>query len=214
MSIRFLPDLVGTLQSYFRIAGIRLKNTADTLLSIRNKADTEYRDVAARGVELRLAAGTNKVALAIASEPAGDLTLNLPVADGATNQALCTDGSGQLSFVTVATGANAVKAEDQVIAFGSTSPVAIVALPAGATVQRVTVEVETAFDGTPSLSVGLAGDTAKYFGATDVDLATAAVYEAAPMVEEAGAVSPIVTYAAGSASVGSARVTVQWVVPG
>ena len=52
-------------------------------------------------------------------------------------------------------------------------------------------------------------------GATDMDLTTAlSTFETAPMIEEPGAVSPIVTYAAGGATMGSARVTIWWALPG
>jgi hypothetical protein len=92
--------------------------------------------------------------------------------------------------------------------------VSIVVLPAGSTIERVMVEVETAFDGTPSLSVGVAGTTSKYMGTTDMDLSAIATFEVAPMIEEAGSVTPIVTYSAGGSTVGSARVTIWWVLPG
>lgn len=208
---RFLSDLAGTLLTGFRIGANKLLS-ASGVITARNSADNA--NVALAASEVRVLGASYKTTLQPAASQAADLALKLPGADGATNQALATDGAGNLSFITVTTGANSVKAEDQVIPFGSTSPVTIVVLPAGATIQKVTVEVETAFNGTPSLSVGVVGTTSKYMGTTDMDLATAAIYEVNPMIEEAGAVSPIVTYSAGGASVGSARVTVQWVLPG
>jgi hypothetical protein len=209
---RYLSDLAGTLWASFRV-GLNRLVSASGVITARNAADSANVDIAAAAARLVNADG-KKTTLSSATGLAADVAFKLPAADGATNQAMATDGSGNLSFITVATGANAVKSEDQLIAFGSTSPVAIVVLPAGATIQKVTVEVETAFDGTPSLSVGVAGTPSKYMGATDMDLSTVAIFQVEPMIEEVGSVTPIVTYAAGSASVGSARVTVQWVLPG
>jgi hypothetical protein len=209
---RYLSDLAGTLLAGFRI-GLNKFVSASGVITARDKADGN--NVALAASELRVIGASYKTTLQpAASGQAADLALKLPAADGATNQAMVTDGSGNLSFITVATGANAMKSEDQVIPFGSTSPVTIAALPGGVTIQKVTVDVETAFDGAPSLSVGVVGTTSKYMAATDIDLALVAIFEVSPMIEEAGAVSPIVTYAAGGATAGSARVTVQWVLPG
>jgi len=211
MPARFLSDLAGTLRTAFRIGVNRLENVSGILTSRTNAgADAP---VAASTLQLKNSGNANKVVLQSFATGA-ELTFTLPAADGATNQAMVTDGAGNLTFATVATGANTVKAEDQLIPFGSTSPVTVVTLPAGATIMSVSVEVETAFNGTPSLSVGLTGNLSKYMGSGDLDLAVLGSYEVAPMIEEAGAVSPIVTYAAGGASVGSARVTVQWSIPG
>jgi hypothetical protein len=208
----YLSDLAGTLLSGFRI-GLNKFVSASGVITARDKADAV--NVAIAASEARLLGATYKTVLQpAASGQAADLSLKLPPADGATNQGIGTDGAGNLSFITFATGANAVKAEDQVIAYNQSSPTTIVVLPAGATIQRVTVEVETAFDGAPSLSVGVVGTTSKYMGTTDMDLDVAAIFQVEPMIEEVGSVTPIVTYAAGGATVGSARVTVQWVLPG
>jgi hypothetical protein len=209
---RYISDLAGTLLSGFRI-GLNKLVSAAGVVTFRNKEDTA--NVAVAASEARLLGATYQTTLAPASSgQTGNLTFRMPAADGSTDQAVCTDGAGNFIFRTIATGANAVKCEDQVIAFGSASPVTVVALPAGATIQRVTCEVETAFNGTPSLSVGLVGTISKYMGTTDMDLAVAATYEVAPMIEEAGAVSPIITYSAGGATIGSARISLQWVIPG
>ncbi|MEY2653570.1 MAG: hypothetical protein RLZZ524_598 [Pseudomonadota bacterium] len=215
MSDRFLSDLVGTLKSSLRIAGIRLKNVSDTVLRARNKADTQDVGLGAASMDLRLPAGTNRVRLAIGSEPAADLEYKLPVADGATDQALVTDGAGQTSWKTVGTGANQVKADTETIAFGTSSPVTILTPPASCTIKRVTVEVETAFDGTaPNLSVGVSGTPARYMATTENDLKTLGIYEVMPEYEEDGTPEAIiVTFNADSSSAGSCRVCVEYANP-
>lgn len=211
---RFLSDLAGTLLAGFRI-GVNKLVAASGVITARNAADNADVELAASGFRAKGATYKTTVKAASSGQSA-DIAIELPAALGSNGQALVDDGTGtgKLVWATVSTGANAVKAEDQVIAFGSTSPVSIVALPAGSTVSKIVVDVETAFDGAPSLSVGLVGSTSKYMGTTDMDLAQVASFEVQPSIEEAGAVTPIVTYAAGGASVGSARVTVHWVLPG
>ena len=210
---RYLSDLAGTLLAGFRI-GVNKFVSAAGVITARDKADTA--NVAIAASENRLLGASFKTTLKSASVgQAADVTFEMPAALGAANQAMADDGTGKLKFITVSTGANALKAEDQLIPYNSASPVTIIALPAGATIERVAVEVETVFDGTPSLSVGIVGTPAKYMGATDMDLTTAlSTFETAPMIEEPGAVSPIVTYAAGGATMGSARVTIWWALPG
>lgn len=207
---RYLSDLAGTLRSSFRIGVNKLENVTGTLTSRTNA-----------GVDAPFAASAQQLKGATSGtatlQPAAvttDYTVTLPAAQGAVNQTLRNNGSGVLTWETFDPALNGVKAEDQVIVAGSTSPVTIVVLPAGATIQKVIVEVETIFDGAPSLSVGVTGTAAKYMAATDMDLAVAAIYEVEPMIEESLSVSPIVTYAAGGATVGQARVTVQWALPG
>jgi hypothetical protein len=81
----------------------------------------------------------------------------------------------------------------------------------------VEVVVDTPFDGTsPQLSVGISGTTAKYMGATANDLKAVAMtrFVAHPNHEPVGTTEAIiVTYAADSSSVGSARVLVTYSVP-
>lgn len=211
MPARYLSDLAGTLRAALRIGVNKLENVAGILTSRTNAGV----DAPIAASEAQLKGATYKTALAPATAgQAADLSFKLPAADGATNQAMVTDGAGNLSFATVATGANAVKAEDQIVNFGDSSPIAVVTLPAGAVIQRVVVDVETAFDGTPTMSVGVNAAPSRYMGTGDIDLNTVGTYEVSPMFEEAASEAPEIAYAAGGATVGVARVTVQWTVPG
>lgn len=217
MALRFLSDLAGTLNSWFRIAGIRLKNVTDTVLQIRNKADTEYRDVGVRSVDLRRTTGTNKVGLSIGSEPAADIDYKFPVAYGSSGQVLADDGTGQLSWQTVATAQNTVKAQQETILHNSGSSVVIFTPPDGATIRAVLVEVEVAFNGAGvQLSVG--NDTVQtlYMGTNQNELDVAGrIFEVAPM-EEVGVTPEAVKvfFTAGTgASAGTARVTVEYSLP-
>jgi hypothetical protein len=89
-------------------------------------------------------------------------------------------------------------------------------LPPDAVVRRVAVVVDTAFDGTPSLSVGVTGTTSKYMGSTQVDLTAAAgtVFEADPGLDADGSSEDLIaTYSAGGATAGAARILVEYGVP-
>ena len=216
MADRFIADFVGTLKTYARIAGLRLANAGDTVLEIRDKAGTAFRDLRSRAVSFRLATGTNEVKLQIPSEPAANITFNLPVTTGSTGQVLSTDGTGTLSWSSVAVSSNQMLSQQEVIAFNSSSPVTVFTPPALATILSVMVEVETVFNATtPTLSVGVAGTVTRYMGATDNDLSVAATYEVQPLYEESASPSAIiVTFSPGTGgTTGSARVTVNYANP-
>lgn len=213
MSDRILADLIGTLKTYFRFGNLRLKDNSG-VLEAKNKADTAYANVAAAGLVLQ-GATSGVTTLTPADEQTE--SWELPDADGSTGQAMVTDGSGKLSFATVATGSNAVKSETETVVFDASSPITIFTPPASAHILTVIADVETAFDATgASLSVGIAGTTTKYMGATDNDLAIAAVYEVSPNFEEDETPDAvIITFSAGTGgSAGAAKVKVIYANPG
>ena len=87
-------------------------------------------------------------------------------------------------------------------------------LPANAIIDHVDVIVDTAFDGTPSLTVGVSGDTARYMGSGDNFLNEVAVWRTHPGIDaNVSTEALIATYSAGGATVGSARVIVAYAVP-
>ena len=108
------------------------------------------------------------------------------------------------------------KVDTTTVAFGATSPVAAFTRPANSVVTMVEVDVDTAFDGTaPSLSVGIAGSTAKYMPATALDLKTADIFEYTPgLPAEAASEDIIITFNGDSSTQGSARVQVYYAIPG
>ncbi len=60
------------------------------------------------------------------------------------------------------------------INWNSTSPVAVLVLPADQSLDTVSVEVVTPFDGTaPTVTIGVAGDQARYMATTDSDITEA-----------------------------------------
>lgn len=223
-------DLVGTVSGYVRLGltGVRLKNSSGDL-AIRNAGDSADAAVTTSKVNV------SGDALDINSDAAGSgddwkytiqrpssgmtaaVTLTLPVDDGSASQVLSTDGNGVLSWASAGTTSQCATVDTTTVAFGDSSPVSAFTLPANAVVDEVEVIVDTAFDGTaPTLSVGIAGTTAKYMGTTGNDLkATAGTrFVAHPNEAPVGTTEAIiVTFNADGSAAGSARVLVTYSVP-
>lgn len=211
--MKIISDLVGTLQSYLRIGTVQVKNDSG-VVRMRNAGDTVNVPMTA-SIIAAIAADGKRSGFSVPEGMSGDVDYTMPNADGSTNQVLMTNGSKVLSWGTVAIDNNTVKEQIEVIAFGTTSPVAMFTPPANARIMKVLVDVETAFNGTaPTLSVGVAGGTSRYMGTTENLLKTAGLYEVSPMYEEDGTPDEvIVTFNMDSSSEGSCRVSVTYANP-
>jgi len=222
-------DLLGTTKTFLRIgfSGPRLKDVSGNL-AIRNPGDsadaeltTAKLNVSGNAVDLNSdAAGAGvdwKYTLQRPSSGMGAaVTLTLPPDDGSPDQVLKTDGSGVLSWTSAASTEASDKIDTTTLAFDATSPVAMFTLPANAVIEKIQVIIDTAFDGTPSASVGIAGTVSKYLAATEIDLTMPAttVFEIHPgVVAPGGTEALIITYAQGGATAGSARFLVFYAIP-
>ena len=222
-------DLFGTTKAFFKIGGttgVRLKNSAGNL-SVRNTGDTADSEITASKLN------NSGDALVINSDAAGaaadwkltlqraaagmtaDVVLTLPIDDGTTGQVLQTDGSGILTWVSAGSTAMAEKLDSTALAFGTVSPVAMFSTGAGDIIDHIDVFVDTPFNGTPSLSIGIAGTTSKYAGTSDIDLTAAAgtKFNVNPGLAAAGIEALIASYVAGGASAGAARIVVHYATP-
>lgn len=222
-------DLLGTSLAKLQIGigGVNLKNSSGNLL-VRNPADNADASLTASTVNVSgnsfvinsdAAASGSDYSITIARPTSGmsaSYTLTLPVDDGSANYVLQTDGNGVTSWVANSGATNQLATDTTSLAFGSSSTVSMFTLPANAVVQAVRVIIDTAFNGTPSLSVGISGTTSKYLSSTQVDLTGAAqsIYEAYPGRASVGTTEAIIaTYSAGSASAGAARIEVDYTIP-
>lgn len=222
-------DLFGTTKSFFKIGsttGVRLKNVTGNL-EVRNTGDSADAEVTASKVKISGeileinsdAAGAAADWKYTIQRPAAGMTaavtLTLPVDDGTASQVLSTDGSGNLSWVSAADTALALKLNSTSLAFGTASPVAMFTTGAADIIDHIDVVIDTAFDGTPTMSVGIVGTTSKYMGTGEVDLTAAAttIFRVHPGLDAAGAEALIITYAAAGASAGAARVLVYYATP-
>ena len=222
-------DLLGTSLTSFQlgIAGLRLKNSTAKIRA-RNAADNADAPlvgsvIAASGDFIEInedAAGALADWKYTVSRPAAGmtaaLTLVLPPNAGTPGFALTTDGAGNAAWSAVASGTDKQITDTTSIAFGSAASVAMFNLPIGGVIDTVKVVVDTAFNGTPTLSVGITGTLSKYLSATSVDLTAAAttVFEVTPGVPAPAAIEALLaSFAAGGATAGAARVLVSYSIP-
>lgn len=223
-------DIVGTVFDYFRIGltGVRLKNVSGNL-AVRNPDDTADASITASGVNVSGdsivinsdAADTGSDRSITITRPSSGMsaayTLILPVDDGTPSQVLQTDGGGVLSWVTAGgSTADRIGVDSTSFTSGSTATVNMFTLPANAIVIALTIIIDTPFDGSPSVSIGITGSVSKYFPATQVDLLQSAktAFENSPNELPVGTTEDLIlTYTAGGATVGAARAVVMYVVP-
>lgn len=211
MATRVISDLIGTLKTYFKVGTVRIVDNS-AVLEAKNASGAAYVPIGASSAQLQGAGGLTTLA---PHASASGLTITLPQTGGSTGQALVTDGAGATSWATMGTGANQVKKDTTSLVFGSSSPVTMFTPPANALIQRVTVIVDTAFDGTaPQVSIGISGTPAKYMGAGENDLKTTGSYEVSPEFLEDGTPDAIIaTYVADSSAAGAARIVVEYANP-
>lgn len=225
-------DILGTLAQRFQIGlkGPAIKNNAGAV-EVRNAADDAYAEIRAAlfatfGNDFELNAGAASAGadwkMRLRRPSTGmthDITLVLPATDPAPGQALTVASfEGDvvtLQWTTVAGGSDKLVVDTTTIAFGDSSPVAMFTKPANAIIEKVQVVIDTPFNGTPNLSVGVSGTPSKYVASTQVDLSAAAgtVFEITPGQAAGGSEALIATLAAGGATAGSARVLVSYVIP-
>ena len=220
-------DLKGTTENIFRISANAWKGITGGIAA-RNSADSADVKVQASQFE-----ATGNTGLILNSDAAGSgadwsitlnrpatgmtaaYTLTLPVDDGSPSQVLQTDGSGVLSWVSAGgSTADKMSVDTTSIAFGTASPITLFTTPANAIVHRVQVIIDTTFNGTPTLTVGVSGTTSKYMTSGQNVLTGTAkdIYESNPG-ETASSETLIATYAAGGASAGAGRILVYYSVP-
>lgn len=226
-------DLLGTVRSSFQIGigGPRIKNNSNNL-EVKNAADSAYALIRASlfatyGDDFELNSGATEAGadwkFTLRRPSTGmthDLTVVFPSGDPTAGQALTvasfTSNIITLQWTTIAAGTDKMVVDTTSLAFGASSPVTMFTLPANAVVMLVQVIVDTAFNGTPSLSIGVTGTTSKYVPSTAVDLTAVAttVFEYIPGLTADGSTNALIaTYAAVGASAGAARILVSYCIP-
>ena len=224
-------DLLGTTADLLRVGigatAVGIKQVAGKL-RVRNKADSADAPVvgsviASSGDFLEInedAAGVGAdFKLTLARAAAGmtaNRTITFPAEAPTAGFGLVTDGAGNLSYQVLAAGNDKAVIDTTTLAFGSAATTALFTAPAGAVIIGVEVIVDTVFNGTPSLSVGVGATVSKYLGATQVDLTQPAttIFDVQPGLPAAGVAEALIaTYAAGGATGGSARILVTFAIP-
>ena len=221
-------DLLGTVRNSFKVglSGVLLKNSAGNLL-VRNNADSADANLTTAkllnsGDQLQLNSAATESAASWKYDikrPAAGMTVDqvvtLPAGLGTAGQVIATDGAGNWSYASAASTGSLDHIDTTSLAFGTASPIALFSTGAGDIIDEIEVVVDTAFNGTPSLSIGISGTTSKYMSATDIDLTAAAgtVFKVHPGLNAAGVEALIATYAAGGTAAGAARILVHFATP-
>jgi hypothetical protein len=228
-------DLLGTVLSGFKLGltGPQIKNESGTVAA-RNNADDAYATIRAAlaeiyGNDIELNAGAAESSadwVMTLRRPSTGMTKNLtvvfPGGEPSNGQGLYVSsydsGSGTitLGYVTLAAGDEKIVCEGTALAFGSSSPVAMFTKPDGGVILKATIIVDTAFDGTPTVSIGISGNTSKFMAASHSDLTAAAgtSFEVSPnQPAGSGTEDLIATYSAGGATAGAARILVYYAIP-
>lgn len=224
----WFSDLLGTTSTTLQIGTANIIKQITGGFAVRNVADNADGKVQASQFE-----ATGNTGLIInsdaaesgadwkitlnrpASGMAASYTLTLPVDDGSPAQVLGTDGSGVLYWVSAGSTADKITVDTTSLAFGTASPLTLFTTPSGAVIHKVEVIIDTAFNGSPSLTIGISGATSKYMtSGQNVLTATAGTgYESNPRLPATAGEALIATYAAGGASAGAARILVHYSVP-
>jgi hypothetical protein len=208
-------NLAGTLESILRIGlqGISLKSSAGKLI-VRNNADTA--SIPMQVSELHLEGAANNVVTFRVNPAALNHTFQLPVDDGTAGQVLGTDGNGNTEWVSAGSTGNKETVDQTTISFGQTATTSMLTLPINANISRIVTRIVTAFNGVPSLSIGVDGDESRYVGSGYSDLTRPATTEfhVSPGIAASGStVNLIATYSAGGATAGSALIFVFYSIP-
>lgn len=121
-----------------------------------------------------------------------------------------------MNFVAPISGDSAWKVDSTTISFNSSASVIAMLLPANAIVDRVSVIVDTVFNGTaPTLSVGKQGGSGfEYSGINDVNLKVGDRYDMPSQIQAIGSSGNIeILYTADGSTNGSARVLITYAIP-
>ncbi|PZV16128.1 MAG: hypothetical protein DCF22_06025, partial [Leptolyngbya sp.] len=139
--------------------------------------------------------------------PATGMTANqaltLPTNQGQAQQALIGDGAGVLQYASV------IRSVPLAFNFGAAATTNFFTLIAGDFLRRIECQVIVTFNGTaPTIAIGIAGNTGKYVasGLADLKSASGSLLGFSNQLDAPSADEPIIlTYAASSSTVGSAR---------
>lgn len=210
MPNQVLSSLTRTMQSFFRIGNVRLKD-ASGVVQARNSGDTAFADVAAAQLRVQGANATNAVILNAPAALGANVTFVLPNADGATGDFLKTNGAGTLSF----TGAqvDAEKVQSEAFTQATSSPLTVFTPANGTLITKVQIEVTAAgAGGSPTAAVGVSGTTGAYMATTENDLKEAALYEVEPNITNTG--QAVILTLVPSAQTFTGVVRVWYAIPG
>lgn len=227
-------NLLGTVLDRFQLGLTGPLIKADTgQISARDATDSSYAAIRAAlvrvfgdAIELNAGAagsGADRVMRLVRPDAgmSADIDIVMPAATPSPGQVLTVtayaSGVVTLGYATSEAGAaNMMLVDETDLAFGSSSPLALLTKPANAVLLATKVIIDTPFNGTPTVSIGVTGTASKYAAASHIDLTAPAgtVFDLDAGAPSVGSTEDIIaTYSAGSASAGAARIQLIYGIP-
>lgn len=221
-------ELAGVIGSYLRIGftGPRLTNNSGNL-DVKSADGSSFAELKSSkltvtGSDLVLDSADDALTISNNSTQSGALQIIMPPAKSTDNYVLrqkagTDSGVVELEFASAGDTSACRKVDTTDIVFGDTGAVTMFTLPANAVVHAARVILDTAFDGTsPTVAIGISGTTGKYMSTSQSLLTGDAgdVFEVTPTHAASGSTEAIIaTVSNGSATVGAARLEVEYSVP-
>lgn len=207
-----ISDLMGTFSGILNLTktGALLKGQSSAV-QIRNHADDEHANLEAASMRLKYPGESNLLTISPA-DMAANVDLTFPPDVGSAGDVLTSDGTGVLSWQPTTAGGEIIKK----VAFSqaSSSPLAILTPPNNATIVKIRVDVESAGGAnSPTLAVGISGDTGKYMTTGQNDLKATGSYETNPSYEEDGTPDAIIATITPDSQSFSGFIYVHYAVP-
>ena len=224
-------DLAGTTNGSFLVGTANIWKAITGGFAARNFADSADAKIQVSTLETSndnilinydATSTVNDWTLLLARNPlqTAALTLQMPPSKGTDGFVLrqkASTASGVLELELAAAGSTSqcMAVDTTSLAFGTTSPLALFSTPASAVIHKVEVVIDTAFNGTPTLTIGITGTTSKYMASAQNLLTRPAgdAYEVNPKLPATAGESLIATYSAGGATIGAGRILVYYSVP-
>lgn len=147
------------------VSGVRQK-VVSNILQFRSQGDISWRGIAVRDIKIHKDNASFGITLTVPDGMGGNITLVLPNGVGSPGQFLQSDGSGGMNWAnSVSNGALwAVESFTQ----ATSSPQTIFTPPANSYITKALVSVTTpAGGGSPTLALGISGQTALYMATTE-----------------------------------------------
>jgi hypothetical protein len=141
---------------------------------------------------------------------------DITIQGGNVGDVLTTDGTGNLSWARAPVLSSLTNNRQVSMAYNSLAVVELVTLPVGSLVELVSIYVDSAYNGTPSISVGVTGSPEKYFQQSAIDLTVSDRWDASYRgmnVGVGGETVNIYYNNGGQATLGSLRVVIRYSVP-
>lgn len=224
-------DLAGTTNVSFLVGTANILKAISGGFSFRNLADNADAKIQVSTLEASndsilinydAANSGNDWTFSLARNPAqtAALTLQAPAAKGTDGYVLRQKAGTsaniiELELAAVGVTSQCISVDTTTLAFGSASPLTLFNTPANAVIHKIEIIIDTQFNGTPTVTIGVSGSTSKYMTAGQSVLTSIAgsSYEANPRLPATAGESLIATYSAGGSTAGSARILVYYSVP-